>query len=183
MVPFAVIVDLSNPVQPILTDFSFDLLDRESELSAIEGCAGQGIFFLTLADAGQVEMYETVKRDNPETPRLIKSFDVGALPSFVLPNRKCDIVAVANANKGKGLASGGLTIIRNPQSDDAQLVHVPIDAANGWDDEYMLQKGINMPLSIGALEYWDLYSNRADDFDFGEIRANYATAPFCSNPN
>ena len=176
MLGYIIIVDLVNPVEPKLSDFSFGLTDRESELSAIEVCADQGIFFLTLADAGTVEMYETVKRSNPGTPRLLKSFDVGDLPGFVLPNSKCDIIAVANANKGKGLASGGVTIIRNPQSDDAEVVHVLIGAENGWDDEYLLRKGINMPLSFGALEYWDLHSNMVDKLDFQEIRAKYNSA-------
>jgi hypothetical protein len=133
---------------------------------------------VVLGDKGTVEMYETVKRTNPRSPSLLKSFDVGPLPRVVLPNKNCDIVAVGNANAGKGLASGSVTLIRNPISDASVVTRVPIGEDEGWDDAYMLKKGLHMPLSLSALEYWDSMSPIADEVDFSEIRENYKSAIF-----
>ena len=56
-------------------------------------------------------------------------------------------------------------------------VTIPLDY-NEWDDEYLLRRGLNMPLSLKALEYWDDHSDDADDLDFSHVRKNYKSAIF-----
>lgn len=133
------------------------------------------MFFVSFEDLGTVEMYETVKRSDPRVPKMLKSFDVGPLPQFVLPNKSCQLLAVGNANRGKGLDSGSITFIRKPLSDASQVMRVPIDE---MDDAYLVKKGLNMPLSFSSLEYWDEYGPDAEELDFSEIRANYKSSIF-----
>ena len=155
------------------------MLRRFSRLSFLsQVCSGRGVFFVVIEDKGTVEMYETVKRANPAPPKLLNTFEVGPLPQFLLPNKNCDIIAVGKANQGKGLASGGVTFIRNSMGDDAKVTSVQLEEEDGWDDAYMLKRGLHMPLSLGALEYWDTLSPMADELDFSHIRENYKSAIF-----
>ena len=54
---------------------------------------------------------------------------------------------------------------------------IPMDF-NQWDDQYLLERGLNMGLTLKALEYWDDHSHLADDLDFENIRNNYRSAIF-----
>jgi hypothetical protein len=47
-----------------------------------------------------------------------------------------------------------------------------------WDDEYVLRKGLHMPLTKNALECWDEHSNLAEEANFTDVRTNYRSSLF-----
>jgi hypothetical protein len=53
-----------------------------------------------------------------------------------------------------------------------------MDDGGTWDDNYVLGKGLHMPLTRNALKYWDLYSNDAEEFNFTEVRKQYQSSIF-----
>lgn len=169
------IIDIADPAKPVLTDLSLDLTGKEATLSSAQICPEQGVIFVSLKETATVDMYSTVQRSSPQRPQLLKSFEVAPHPRLVLPNRNCTVVAVGNSNPGKGLAQGSVTLIRNPILDSSLVDRVVIE---GMDDAYLLKKGLHMPLSKAALEYWDEYSPMADELDFSEVRENYQSAIF-----
>jgi len=95
----------------------------------------------------------------------------------MLLNADCTFMAVANSGEDD-FSEGSITFIRDLQGPDATVTTVPIDNVEqgGWDDAYVLSKGIHMPLTKNALEYWDDHSPLADEFDFTEVRENYKSA-------
>ena len=165
----------------------------------IHVCSEQGILFATTKDdpnPGTVLVYTVAKRV-PETtveaastempvllstPELLHSIEVGAGPDMLLPNSDCTIVAIANEGEGDyddvtGLTNpeGSVTLLKGPFLDpDTPPVATTISFP--WTDDELLAKGIQLPLSEKAMEYWDDHSAIADDIDFSAARASYTAA-------
>ena len=201
-VGYIIIVDYEDMTNPQLTKLSFELED--DKLGSIDICPEQNMFFVTLEKLGRVDVYNLVNRTNPEIPTLLKSIDAGTNVKSVLPNKDCTLLAIANTNEGEELAQGSITILENfmmdndgsgsstsatatttTGTDDGGMsrrrifnsVTIPLDY-NEWDDEYLLRRGLNMPLTLKALEYWDDHSDRAEELDFSNLRKNYKSAIF-----
>lgn len=179
---YVIVVDYLDPNHPVLTKLSFAVED--SELGSIEICPDQGMLVLSLEDLGLVNIYSLEDRSKPESerepPRLIRSIDVGGQPKSLLINRDCTLIAVANEANAEKLQLGGVTILQGDfSSEDA-----PIDTRrilldyDTWDDEYLLRRGLNMPITKNTLLYWDIHSHRADEFDFSEVLGSYRAAMF-----
>ena len=174
-VGYILVVDYENPQQPKITPYSFATSDPA--LESIEICPEQGYFFVVLEDAATVEVFPLVQRDDPKQPTLLKSIPTGGAPKSVLPNTDCSLIAVSNENPGDGLSVASINIMEDFLSDDMKSTLIPMDF-NAWDDRYVLERGLNMGLTLNALEYWDDHSHMADDLDFAELRANYRSAIF-----
>ena len=97
---------------------------------------------------------------------------------MVLPNKACDMVAIANANEGTIQEHGSITIVRGLDTLEPNATIIPLDSNGHWDDDYFIQKGLHMPLTKHALEYWDTRSPLADGEDFSEVIATYASPLF-----
>ena len=185
---FITIVDYNDPNQPFVTNLGFDYLQYGEDVKNIAICEDKGLLMMSSPEEGLLHVFTTVKRSNPnEGPKLLQSIDAGKNCEEIITNSDCTIVAVSNINIGEGLATGGVTIVRSEfdyssgggDSNDVDVVHVPLDALDqSIDDEYVLTKGLNLPLSKKSLEYWDEYSPYADDLDLQEVRENYRTAIF-----
>lgn len=168
----------------------------------IQVCSEDGVLFATTKDdpnPGVVAIYKTAKR-TPEAlieatdvdvasfpilmtkPELVHTIEVGAGPDMVLPNADCSILAVANEGEGDyddltGLTNpeGSVTLVKGPFL-DAAATPATTTVSFPWTDDELLAKGIHLPLSEKALEYWDDYSAVADDLDFSSARASYTAA-------
>ena len=179
------ITDFGDPSNPIVLDVA---LEVRAEPESMTICDEQGLLFLAFEDDGVVEIYDTVLRPKvgntgilipPEEPGLRAVVNVGELPKYVSANSDCSVVAVSNKNDGAGLAQGAVTLIRNVTSGTPSVTRIPFDDEdNPWDDDYALRKGIHMPLTRKALEYWDEHSSRKDELNFTEVRENYKTSIF-----
>ena len=142
-------------------------------------CAEQGLLVLVFKDIGVVQIYNTVKREDPRDPILKATIDAGSKPAHVLPNANCTLLAVASENDGEDLSQGGLTIIRDLDKKEPTISSIPIDQEDGsWDDSNVLGKGLHMPLTKSALEYWDEYSPIAEQVNFSLARENYKATIF-----
>lgn len=172
------IADYSNPANPRLLNIAMDNSDK-GEVDDIQICPEQKRMFFAYKDLGTIFIYDTVQRENPREPKLIKSVET-PLPTIMLINESCTFMAVANQNDGEDLSQGSVTFVRNLSSDEPTTTTVPIDNVEhgGWDDQYVLSKGIHMPLTKNSLQYWDEISPKADEFDFSLVRENYKSAIF-----
>ncbi|KAL3926573.1 MAG: hypothetical protein SGBAC_013421 [Bacillariaceae sp.] len=132
---------------------------------------------VTLSDEERIDVYDLVSRDDPKIPMLQKSVDCGPNARNVLASKDCSVVAIANTNAGEGLDQGSVTILRDLLSEEPTRTTIPLDY-NEWDDAYLLSRGLNMPMTKNALEYWDDYSHLADDLDFTMLRENYKSSIF-----
>jgi hypothetical protein len=56
-------------------------------------------------------------------------------------------------------------------------------AFNGFTDAYLLNRNVHMPLTEKAMQYWDDFSNIADNIDWASIRAVYNPALFLEPEN
>ena len=126
----------------------------------------------------EVLVYSTVNRSNPQPPTLLKVIKVGDRPTLLLPSRDCSTLVVGHENGRRGTVRGSITFIRNITSTEPTLHNVLLDDKEGWDDEYLLNRGLNMPLTKNALEYWDDHSHLADELNFTEVREDYQPAIF-----
>lgn len=116
-------------------------------------------------------MFRTVSRGDPKTPELLAEIDAGKLPDVLLPNADCSILAVTNENEGEALNEGAVHLVSNFEQNGSPTVkRVKFD---GFTDDYLLGRNVHMPLTLKAMEYWDLYSKDADDIDWTSIRAQY----------
>lgn len=141
---------------------------------------------MNVAFKGVVQVYRTVQRENPTIPQLLVEFEIyGGTPSKILPNKNCTLLAVTNENE-ENVAYGSVTLLRNleyiNEGKPPTKTHVPMDRSttleDAWDDDYVLRKGLHMPLTKNALEYWDEYSHIANDTNFTEIRQTYRSSLF-----
>jgi hypothetical protein len=175
---YVIIVDYADPSKPVLTNFSFDMTSYDSSLESIHICPEQGYFFVLLGDSAQIKVFETVKRSDPKTPPVYKTLQLSTttLPSVLLPNKACTMIAVGRDNPSKDTAAqGGVTLIRDFDTESEEVVEVSLDS---WDDQYVLGKGLHMPLTKNSLQYWDTLSPIANEVDFSDIIANYRTGIF-----
>lgn len=147
-------------------------------------CSEQGWLFLSIASRGVMEVYQTVQRSNPKNPQKILEFTIqGGDPVQLLPNSNCTLMAVSSENHGD-VSYGSVTILRdlenlNVGKEPTQtIVPMDMDEENGWDDDYVLGKGLHMPLTKKALEYWDEYSPIAEEANFTDVRSNYRSSLF-----
>lgn len=155
----------------------------------IHVCSEQGIFFAATKkdpNPGYVGIYKVATRpfdsSSVTEPELLHTIQVGYGPDYVKSNKDCSILAVANEGEGYyddelGLINpeGSVTLLTGPFDDATApptVDHVPFP----WTDEELLEKGIHLPLSKNALEYWDDHSAIANDVDFSSARANYTGA-------
>lgn len=167
----------------------------------ISVCPEEGVLFASTKDdpnPGTLTIYKTAKRV-PEAllsatsielpsgiimtkPELVHTIEVGAGPDHTLPNSDCSILAVANEGEGDyddvaGLINpeGSVTLVKGPFL-DVEVAPITTTVTFPWTDDELLAKGINLPLSEKALEYWDDHSAVADDIDFSTARASYTAA-------
>lgn len=130
-------------------------------------------------------MYQSVQRSAPSDPKHLNSITVGNFPSQILPNSNCTLLAISNENFDD-LTHGLVTIVRDldkvARGGEPNKVNIAMDAvvdgSSGWDDDYTLRKGLHMPLTKNALEYWDLHSPIAEEADFTEVRSKYRSSFF-----
>lgn len=145
-------------------------------------CEHQGFFLVVFQEEGEIGILRTVDRERPESPAMIGKFRIGQVPSFILPNSDCSLLVVSNVNVGEGLAQGGVTIVRGLHDYVKHKIEPDITtifADNGeWDDDYMLRRGLHMPLTKNALLYWDNYSPIADELNYSSVIDNYHSAIF-----
>lgn len=93
------------------------------------------------------------------------------------------MLAVSNENDDS-VAYGTVTLIRHLKNiEDGKapsLTTIPMDmdAENGWDDDYVLRRGLHMPLTYNALTYWDEYSPIAHEANFSSVREKYRSSLF-----
>jgi hypothetical protein len=82
--------------------------------------------------------------------------------------------------KGTMSISSSTTWVASALSRDHSLtpINPPVvtDVSFPWTDDELIAKGVHLPLSAKALEYWDEHSSIADDLNFTEARASYTTA-------
>jgi len=195
---FITMIDLANgpvdaPQLPIV-------ISDKNTYTDIQVCSEEGVLFATTKDdpnPGVVNIYTTAKRTPqapiPATsvdaspaivakPELVHIVEVGAGPDYVKPNSDCSILAVANEGEGDyddvtGLTNpeGSVTLVKGPFL-DAVAPPATSTVSFPWTDEELLAKGVQLPLSEKALEYWDDHSAIADDIDFSAARASYTGA-------
>lgn len=196
---FITIIDYANGPGPDAKQLPYVISDEDT-YTDITVCPDKGLLFATTKDdpnPGKISIYTTAKHA-PQSlieaadvesgavligkPKVLHTIEVGAGPDMILPNSDCSIVAVANEGEGDYDDINGLT---NPEG-SVTLVKIPSDIENetpttttvtfDWSDDELLAKGINLPLSEKALEYWDENSAIADDVNFSSARASYTTA-------
>ena len=187
---YIIIVDYSNPLRPHVTNLSFPTLHKS--VGSIQICPEQSKLFVSLTKKDRIDVYNLVSRDQPndDVPRFLRSIEGGKNTKTLLVSKDCNTLVVANTNSGKELDEGSVTFLQNileevtadyPNGETLKTT-IPLDF-NDWDDEYLLQRGLNMPLTKNALEYWDDYSNDADDLNFTELRQNYKSSIFLEPEN
>ena len=158
------------------------MTDADNTYTDVSVCSEQGVLFTTTKNdpnPGTVAIYKTAKRlgDTVTEPELINTLQVGAGPDMVKANKDCTILAVANEGEGKYEDSlvnpeGSVTLISGPFLDETTPPSVRT-VTFPWTDEELIAKGVHLPLSENALEYWDDHSEVADDLDFADARARY----------
>jgi len=176
-VGYLMVVDYQDPSDPKVTNYALDMTEL-GEINDIAICAEKGWLFVSIKEAGIVQQYQTVQRDDPKDPILKQDIPVGPLPFQVLPNPNCTIVAVSNEND-HALTHGTVTLVRDLESDEPSTTSIAMDGGDGiWDDDYTLRKGLHMPLTSNALKYWDELSFMKDELDFANVRENYRSSIF-----
>lgn len=177
---FILVADYVDPSAPKLSNYSFKT--ESKALGGISICPDQGVMLVTLSDEARIDVYDLVSRDDLRVPRLQKSVDCGPNAKNVLVSKDCSVAAVANINGGEGLEQGSVTILKDILSGEPKRTTIPLDY-NEWDDRYLLRRGLNMPMTKNALEYWDDYSHLADELNFTILRDNYKPSIFLEPEN
>mmetsp|Transcript_5683 Transcript_5683/g.11085 ORF Transcript_5683/g.11085 Transcript_5683/m.11085 type:complete len:706 (+) Transcript_5683:69-2186(+) len=161
------------------------VVTAEETYTDIFVCAEQGILFATTKNdpsPGSVFVFKASTRtgDSVSEPELLHTIEVGYGPDYMKPNKDCTILAVANEGEG----DYGESLI-NPEGSVSLVKGDFLDATNPptvssvtfpWTDDELLAKGVHLPLSEKALEYWDEHSSIADDVDFTAARSSYVAA-------
>lgn len=191
-VGYVTVVDFAQPQQPVLTDYAISFDDRREEISNIKICPKQGWLFTSIASRGVVAVYRTVQRqqkvtdpDDPQLELLVEFAITGGAPSNLLPNANCTILAVSNENE-KDVVYGTVTLLRDLHLIDKgkapTQTNIPMDRdagdGKGWDDDYVLRKGLHMPLTNNSLTYWDDHSHIAEEANFSSVRNAYRSSLF-----
>jgi len=194
---YVTVVDFGTPAAPILTDYAIAGLEEVNDLFV---CSEQQWLFVSVASRGVIEVYKTVQRPTTvsssdedvivskqgaaaEQPQarhleLLSSFaPPGGVPSQLLPNKNCTLLAVSNEN-AESIAYGTVTLVRDldniNRGETPTMTSIPMDndVDTPWDDAYVLSKGLHMPLTKNALEYWDEYSPIAEEANFSHVRGD-----------
>ncbi len=176
-------IDYGNgPVQPPQLPI---VIKNQDTYTRVYACSEQGVLFASTKDdpnPGSVSIYKAATRDGDTVtaPELIHTVEVGAGPDMILPNKDCSILAVANEGEGDYAdflinPEGSVSLIKGPFL-DASTPPTVSTITFPWTDDELLAKGIHLPLSASALEYWDEYSSIAGDVDFTAARAAYTAA-------
>lgn len=106
---------------------------------------------------------------------------VGLSSSFAQPNSNCTLLAVSNEQTSDDDTYSRVTIVRDLEAELPSISIIPLDNVEGdnrWDDAYVLKKGLHMPLTKKALEYWDELSPIANETDFKDVRQKYQSTIF-----
>ena len=151
-------------------------------------CSKKGLLFIAHRNEDEepydeIIVYNLVKRDNPQPPSLQNSIKINKRPTVLLLSSDCNTLAVAHENADDGLLRASVSFIRNILSDKPTVSNVLLDDVEGWDDDYLLNRGLNMPVTKKALEYWDEHSHMAGDLDFQDVRADYRPSVFLRPEN
>jgi hypothetical protein len=171
------VIDFGNPGHPKLTDIVMDFNgEGQGEITDVKICSEQGFLFLANVELHTVEMYHTVKRTNPGPPQHISNTPTSLYPEKLLPNANCTILAVVHELE-TDLLYGEVTLIRKLDTPTPHATKIPLDSAH-WGDDYILRKGLHMPLTKNAMQYWDTLSSQADEIDFSKERSNYRSSLF-----
>ena len=93
------------------------------------------------------------------------------------------MLAVSNEQISDDDTHGTVTIVRDLDSDQPTTTFIPMDKQDKhgqteWDDDYVLRKGLHMPLTKKSLGYWDELSHIAEDVDFKNVRDKYRSSIF-----
>jgi hypothetical protein len=110
-------------------------------------------------------------------PTLIQSVEVGVGADNILVSKDCSIVATANEGEGQYdeflvNPEGSVSIIRGPFNDTSNPPSMTLVSLNKWTDEELLDKKVNMPLSLNAMMYW----NNFDGINFTAAIEAYTPA-------
>lgn len=174
---FASIVDYIDPKNPKLTDFGLDFKSDSGDGNDIALCIDKGWVFVAVKSQGIVLQLTSVQRDSPQQPEIIQTIKVDSFPRQLLLSSDCSLLVISNENDDE-LTTGSVTLVRKLDTLDPEIKIIQLDAEGGWDDSYPLSKGLHMPLTKNALEYWDDYSHMADELDFSSVRENYRSSIF-----
>jgi len=131
----------------------------------------------------EILIFDLVKRSSPQPPKLRKTVKVNKLPTVLLLTNDCNTLAIAHENVNDGLTRASVTFIRDILTNNPKVSSVLLDDKEGWDDNYLLNRGLNMPVTKRALEYWDDHSHVAADVDFSDVRADYSPSVFLRPEN
>jgi hypothetical protein len=152
----------------------------DDALTDIKVC-GDLLFVTTKNDPspGMLHVFSAASRDSNDSltaPALVQSITVGFGPDNILVSKDCMLVATADEGEGVYSSSSGLvnpvgsvTILRGPFNDTASPPTVKIVSLNQWTEEDLLEKGVHMPLTLNAMQYW----NDTGVADFSDTIENY----------
>ena len=181
---FVTLIDYADgPMQPPQLPIVIQDKNTYTDLSI---CSEEGILFATTKDGtnpGEVTIYKAAARSDDGSisePELIHTIQVGVGPDHSAPNSDCSILAVANEGEGDYEThlvnpEGSVSLLRGPFL-DADTPPTVTTVSFPWSDDELLEKGVHMPLTANAMEYWDEHSSVADDLNFTEARATYTPA-------
>ena len=149
-----------------------------AKLTDVEVC-GDYLFVSQSLDTspGKVNIYDALKTGEEDDVTLISSTIVGVVPDMIKPNPDCTVLAVANEGEGDYdgeliLPVGSVSLLTDFASATPVVTTVALDK---WTDDELLAKGVHMPLTLNAMEYWDDNSDIADDIDFSTARSGYSS--------
>ncbi len=157
----------------------------ENIYTDVHVCSEKGILFASSKDdpnPGVVSIFKAAKRYRGSVvkPILIHTLTVGYGPDYMDTNLDCTILAVANEGEGYYDThlinnEGSVSLVKGPFL-NAKTPPSVSTVSFPWTDDELIAKGIHLPLSANALEYWDDQSSIADSLDFAAARASYTTA-------
>jgi hypothetical protein len=176
-------IDYGNGiVQPPQLPFA---IKSENVYTDVHVCSEKGILFASSKDdpnPGVVSIFKVAKRHRGYVvkPKLIHTLTIGYGPDYMDTNTDCTMLAIANEGEGYYVDKlinnvGSVSLVKGPFL-DANKPPVVTDVSFPWTDDELIAKGVHLPLSANALEYWDEHSSIADDLNFTEARASYTTA-------
>jgi hypothetical protein len=175
---------VDGPVQPPQLPFA---IKSENIYTDVHVCSEEGILFASSKDdpnPGVVSIFRAATRSDDNSvvePELIHTLTVGYGPDYMNTNSDCSILAIANEGEGYYKDDylinneGSVSLVKGPFLDAATPPAIST-VSFPWTDDELIAKGIHLPLSANALEYWDEHSSIADDLNFTEARASYTAA-------
>mmetsp|Transcript_99666 Transcript_99666/g.287719 ORF Transcript_99666/g.287719 Transcript_99666/m.287719 type:complete len:684 (+) Transcript_99666:87-2138(+) len=179
------VVDYADPTKPVVVkDFAIDLTGKK--LTDVAICASKQMLFVAhgaddVVSDGRVRFYSAARREPSAKPAYLKEVTTGPLPDMISPNGECTMLAVANEGEGRYSSAGGLvdppgsvSLVKDLTAAEPTVMNVPFTSLGS--DEDLISKGVHLPLSKKAMEYWDEHSAVAGDLDFASARASYTPA-------